>query len=161
MRFLLILFFTVFALELSASPPEISKKFIKELEKHYKTDKVETQEINELSSTSDRYFKVFNGDQYLGIVVLTSARGRYDKFDYILIYNLNLEIALIKILVYRSDYGSEITAKRWLNQFYKKGDDSLKYGSDIQAISGATFSAMSLTKNVNRINNIIKKHFAD
>ncbi|MCB2194552.1 MAG: FMN-binding protein [Bacteroidetes bacterium] len=160
MRSVLILFLVFFATNLIASPPEISKKFIKELEKHYKTDKIETQEINELSSSSDRYFKVFNGDQYLGIVVLTSARGRYDKFDYMLIYNLNLEIELIKILVYRSDYGSEITAKRWLSQFYKKGDDSLKYGSDIQAISGATFSAMSLTKNVNRINKNLKEYFA-
>ena len=74
------------------------------------------------------------------------------------VYNLNHKVELIKILIYRSDYGSEITAKRWLSQFYNKTGDSLKYGSDIQAISGATFSAISLTKNINRINKILKEY---
>jgi hypothetical protein len=159
MKSVLILFFVVFSSKLLASPPEISKKFTKELSKHYTIEKVETQEIKELSNSSDRFFNVFNGDQHLGIVVLTAAKGRYDTFEYMIIYDLKLDIELIKILVYRSDYGSEITAKRWLSQFYNKGNDNLKYGSDIQAISGATFSALSLTKNINRINKILEEYF--
>jgi K+-transporting ATPase c subunit len=74
---------------------------------------------------------------------------------------MKYEIELIKILVYRSAYGSEITAKRWLSQFYFKQRDSLKYGSDIQAISGATVSASSLTENVNRINKLIREKLKD
>lgn len=161
MKSVLILFFVVFTSKLLASPPEISKKFMKELSKHYAIERVETQEIKELSNSNDLFFKAFNGDEYLGVVVLTAAKGRYDKFDYMIIYNHSLEIEFMKILVYRSDYGSEITAKRWLSQFYNKGNDSLKYGSDIQAISGATFSAMALTKNINRINKILEEYFKD
>ena len=59
-------------------------------------------------------------------------------------------IAKTKILVYREDYGGEIGSKRWLKQFIgKKSSDKLKYEKDIIAISGATISALSMTKAVN------------
>jgi len=161
MKDLLILFLTVVSLNLMADPPKISKKFNKELSKHFETENLEIIEIKDLLNSSDRYYKVYSENQQLGTVVLTVAKGRYDKFDYMIVYNLDQEIDLIKVLVYRSDYGSEITAKRWLRQFYNKSDDYLKYGSDIQAISGATFSAMSLTKNVNRVNKILRDYFRE
>ncbi|NOQ28100.1 MAG: hypothetical protein GQ564_22280 [Bacteroidales bacterium] len=154
----LIIFFLIASITLMAKPPEVSKKFEKELAKHFESDVVKTIEIKELSKFSDLFFKVFDGDKELGLVVLTSAKGRYDMFDYMIVYNQKLEVELIKILVYRSDYGSEITAKRWLKQFYSKQTENLKYGSDIQAISGATFSATSLTKNVNRINKFLREN---
>ncbi len=156
---LLILIFSFFIV--SANPPELSKKVRKELEKHYRYAEIEWFEIKEISDEKDSFFKVKNQHKELGIVVLSSAKGRYDSFDYLIIYNKSLQIELIKILVYRSEYGSEITGKRWLSQFYNKQHTSLKYGSDVQAISGATFSAMSLTKNINRINEILKEYFAD
>jgi hypothetical protein len=146
------------SISLMADPPVISKKFEKELSKYFESESVKIIEIKELSIVDDIFFKVFNGEKESGIVVLTSAKGRYDKFDYMIIYNLGFEIQLIKILVYRSEYGSEITAKRWLSQFYNAQLDNLRYGSDIQAISGATFSASSLTKNINRINKILKNY---
>ena len=157
-RFSILLLLFVFSINLMAERPEVSKKFEKELSRHFDSESIEITEIKEISKNDDLFFKVFNGEKELGLVVLTSAKGRYDMFDYMIVYNQNLEIELIKILVYRSDYGSEITAKRWLSQFYIKKADSLKYGSDIQAISGATFSAISLTKNVNRIDKMIKEH---
>lgn len=144
------------SITLMAKPPDVSKKFKKELAKHFESDLVKVVEIKELTRFSDLFFKVFEGEKELGLVVLTSAKGRYDAFDYMVVYNPKLEVELIKILVYRSDYGSEITAKRWLRQFYGRQTDNLKYGSDIQAISGATFSAESITRNVNRINSIIR-----
>ena len=159
MRLLLILFLSIVSLNISANPPEVSKKFDKELAKYFELEIVKKTDIKELSNNNDLFFIIFDGDKELGfLAVLTTAIGRYDKFDYMIIYNSNLEIQLIKVLIYRSDYGSEITAKRWLSQFYSRKEDSLKYGSDIQAISGATFSAISLTKNVNRINKLIKEH---
>ena len=159
MRLILIsLLFLVTSISLNAKAPEVTRKFEKELSKHFESESIKTVKIKELSKNYDLFFNVFDGNNNLGIVVLTSAPGRFDRFDYMIIYNQNLEIELIKILVYRSDYGSEITAKRWLSQFYSKQIDSLKYGSDIQAISGATFSVSSLTKNVNRINKMIKEH---
>jgi hypothetical protein len=159
MRVLIIfslLFFS--SLFVQANQPKVTKKFNKELVKYFNSENIKINEIIELSNNKDIFFKIFDDDKELGLVVLTSAIGRHDKFDYMIIYNQNKEIKLIKILVYRSDYGSEITGKRWLSQFYSKQKDSIKYGSDIQAISGATFSAISLTKNINRINRIVRNY---
>jgi Na+-translocating ferredoxin:NAD+ oxidoreductase RnfG subunit len=159
MRYLSVMLLVLISVILKAEQPVETKKFHKELSKYYGIESIKTTKIEYISDKNDLFFNVFNADADMGLVVLTTAKGRYDNFDFMIIYNTNYEIELIKILVYRSDYGAEITAKRWLSQFYSKQKDSLKYGSDIQAISGATFSASSLTKNVNRINKIIKEHF--
>ncbi|MFC2104134.1 hypothetical protein ACFLS4_02125 [Bacteroidota bacterium] len=156
--FLVVLFIITSSIRLIAESPEVSKKFEKEISKHFESEIIRKVKINELSNNNELFFSVYNGEKKIGLVVLTSTKGRFDKFDYMIIYNTEFEIELIRILVYRSEYGSEITAKRWLSQFYTKKEDSLKYGSDIQAISGATFSASSLTKSINRINNIIKEY---
>lgn len=159
MRTFILALFILGSFSLNAKQPEESKKFYKELNKFYDAENINLSKIESLSCDNDIIYKVPISENEYDIVVLTTARGRHDFFDYLIIYGSNLEIKLIKVLVYRSDYGSEITAKRWLKQFYTKKEDSLKYGSDIQAISGATFSAMSLTKNVNRINKKLKKYF--
>ncbi|PLX18704.1 MAG: hypothetical protein C0597_05940 [Marinilabiliales bacterium] len=158
MKISLILLFNILFMAVHASPPEMNKKFEKELEKHFSSDKIVLSKIEEISDEQDIFFKLLNQGAEVGIAVLTEAEGRFDKFDYMIIYDTNLQIELIKILVYRSQYGSEITAKRWLSQFYDKQNDSLKYGSDIQAISGATFSASALTKNINRINKKLREY---
>lgn len=160
-RIFAIFFLLIFSLNLLAEMPKFNAKAEKEILKHFNLNSINTQEIIELSGGNDLFLKTSNGEKELGIVVLTSAKGRYDMFDYMIIYNQNMEIEFIKILVYRSEYGSEITAKRWLSQFYSRQEDNLKYGSDIQAISGATFSAGSLTNNINRINKILNEYKSD
>jgi hypothetical protein len=159
MKFILVILTSfLFTFNVKAVQPTVTKKFQKELAKHFDGESIFTQENKSLSNDNDLFMDIYKGNEKLGLVVLTSAKGRYDKFDYMIVYDLNCKVELIKILVYRSDYGSEITARHWLKQFYTKKEDSLKYGSDIQAISGATFSAISLTKNINRINKVLKEY---
>ena len=71
-----------------------------------------------------------------------------------IIYNDQKKIEYINILIYRSQYGQEITNKNWLKQFYKKVK-LFVYGRDIQALSGATFSAESITNKINKLNEIL------
>ena len=59
-------------------------------------------------------------------------------------------IKLVKVLVYRENYGGEIGSKRWLRQFI--GLNKPKYMVD--AISGATISVHSMKMS---INNLIKE----
>lgn len=161
MKYLLIILAVISSLMVRAESPEISRKVEKEISKHFDHETLKTIKNTKLSKDEAQFFNVYNGDSKVGIVVVSSAKGRYDKFDYMIVYNNDIQIEWIKILVYRSQYGSEIMSRRWLSQFYNKQDDSLKYGSDIQAISGATFSASALTNEVNRINKILKEHFDD
>ncbi|MBK7134376.1 MAG: FMN-binding protein [Bacteroidales bacterium] len=90
-------------------------------------------------------------------MVLSSAKGRFESFDYMIIINPDYEIIDIKILKYRSEYGYEISNKGWLKQFYSKPDTRFEYRKNIDALSGATFSAQSLVNDVNLIIDYLKK----
>jgi len=153
----IIIFIIIFSsVWVKAEQPILDKKVEKEVFKCFNKENLLFLEINELSNKSELFFNIIDNKKEIGVLVLTSAMGRFDKFDYMVIYNKDLEIEFIKILVYRSDYGSEITAKKWLSQFYKKKNANFRYGDDIQAISGATLSANSLTENIHRITILIR-----
>jgi Na+-translocating ferredoxin:NAD+ oxidoreductase RnfG subunit len=98
------------------------------------------------------YFRYQSDDANTGaIVVFSTASGRFEDFDYMVIINPGKELMNIKILKYRSEYGYEISNKGWLRQFYGKNTGSFRYMADIDALSGATFSARSLTEDINLI----------
>lgn len=161
MKIFFVLVLLAISIIANARQPEESKKFDKELSKFYGVENISKTKIEELSTKDDIVYIIDDNNKELNIVVLTSAMGRHDWFDFFIIYNSKLEIQYMQVLVYRSDYGAEITAKRWLSQFYNKHNDSLKYGTDIQAVSGATFSAVALVKNVNRINKKLNEYYSD
>ena len=57
------------------------------------------------------------------------------------LFNKDLTIKKVNILVYREDYGGEICSPTFLKQFTGKSHQSkLKLGDDVQGISGATIS---------------------
>jgi hypothetical protein len=56
-------------------------------------------------------------------------------------------IKLVKVLVYRENYGGEIGSKRWLRQFI--GLDKPK--PFVSAISGATISVHSIKNSINTL----------
>lgn len=76
---------------------------------------------------------------------------RYEHFDYMAILNTDLSVKKVKILVYEGEYGYEVTSKLWLKQFIGYKGTELKYGSDIQALSGATVSAQSITNDIQEL----------
>jgi hypothetical protein len=82
--------------------------------------------------------------------------GRFEKFDFMIVYNSDLVLTDLKILVYRSEYGYQVSTRGWLKQFLDHPVGTIHtYGQDIDAISGATFSGKSLTDNINRLNILI------
>ena len=110
-------------------------------------------ELNHLLSDSGKeyyYFKSSEG-RNTASVVLSSAKGRFENFDYMIIINPEFQIIDIKILKYRSEYGYEISNKGWLKQFYNKQGTRFEYRKNIDTLSGATFSAQSLVNDINLI----------
>ncbi len=82
----------------------------------------------------------------VGFMVVGQAPSKFMQFDYMIIYNENMEIMESQILVYREEYGGEISSKRWLRQFVGLNNQSeMKLSSDIVGISGATISCNSAT----------------
>lgn len=102
------------------------------------------------NSQDERTFYRVNdpGDQLAGYLILASSKGRYDYFDYMILASRAGMVEKVEILVYRSDHGSEICSKSWLKQFTGNSGEPLEYGKDIDALSGATFSASSLTGDI-------------
>lgn len=133
----------------------------KEVKSVFKIEAFTTQtvvistEINEtlpVKITETNFFKINNEDTFLGYYYLGHAYGKADYFDFIVIFDKDLIVSKVKILIYREDHGSEVGSKRWLKQFIGKSTTmDLKYQKDIAGISGATISARSMTNEVNKL----------
>jgi len=112
-------------------------------------------EINETLSvkiTETNFFKIINESEVIGYYYLGQAYGKADYFDFIVIFDKNLIVSKVKVLVYREDHGGEVGSKRWLKQFIGvTAEKQLKYQDDIVGISGATISVKSMTNEINKL----------
>lgn len=73
----------------------------------------------------------------------------FEYFDYLIIYNEQNAIELVNIFNYQASHGVEVTNKNWLKQFNGyAGKSELLYNKDIDAISGATVSVISLITDI-------------
>lgn len=105
-----------------------------------------------LKITDTNFYKIYNNQKLLGYYYFGQAFGKADYFDFIVVFDKNLIVSKVKVLVYREDHGGEVGSKRWLNQFSGKSKaDNLIYQKDIAAISGATISAKSMTNEINKL----------
>lgn len=84
--------------------------------------------------------------------------GEY--FDFVVVFDGYGVVENIKVYSYMATHGHEVTARGWLKQFYGyNGSQQLRIGKEIDAISGATISANSLTACVEYITNQIQSQF--
>ena len=97
-------------------------------------------------------YRIYHGQKLIGFLVIEQAKGRYDFFDFILIYDEGLKLIDAKVITYRSQHGGQITSEKWLKAFEgKKAGHRYKMNADIDAISGATLSTRSMLRAVNLI----------
>ena len=74
----------------------------------------------------------------------------YETFDYIVIYDMDMNIKKVDIADYGGQYGYEICRPKWLTQFVGK-NSGFKLNDNIDGISGATVSANFLIDDLNDI----------
>lgn len=101
----------------------------------------------------DHLFEIHSAEgSALGYAYLGQAPSMKNVFDYLVIMQTDLQIKKAKVLIYREDYGRQIGSQRWLKQFIgARYGDVINYGEEIDAISGATISAKSMTQAVKRV----------
>lgn len=100
----------------------------------------------------EQLFRVAQEGTLVGYAYLGQAPSMKDIFDYVVLFDPDLSIKKSKVLIYRENYGRQIGSQRWLKQFIgKKSGDPLTYGDNIDAISGATISAKSMTRAVTEV----------
>ncbi|HSQ47302.1 MAG TPA: FMN-binding protein [Lutibacter sp.] len=130
-------------------------KTVFNLVKYSKQPIAVSSEINKtlpIKIDETNFFKIKNEEKITGYYYLGQAFGKADYFDFIVIFDNDLIVSKVKVLVYREDHGSEVGSKRWLNQFTgKKTTENLIYQKDIAGISGATISVKSMTNEVNKL----------
>ena len=105
-------------------------------------------------------YQLYHENELLGYLVLTASMGRYESFDYMVVYDPELSVKEIDVLNYTSSHGGEVASRNWLKQFAGYNGKHLTYGKDIEAITGATYSAGSLTKDVETITVLLKNNQA-
>ena len=95
---------------------------------------------------NNQFFQIIASEQSLGYAYVGSAASMKKKFEYILMFKPDLSIKKSKVLIYRENYGRQIGSQRWLIKFVGfTPSDELTYGENIDAISGTTISASSMT----------------
>ena len=98
----------------------------------------------------DLLFQITGENENRGYVLSTEAKGRYDYFDYTVFYSEELFVKGLIVTVYRSTHGAAICQKKWLSQFNGYEGEELTLGKEIDAISGATYSAQSIVQDIQR-----------
>jgi Na+-translocating ferredoxin:NAD+ oxidoreductase RnfG subunit len=139
-------------------PPEPEKRVVKEVTKLFSEESIlqeipipsEVQAVNDLMREGDQPYAIKSSEGILGYVFSTSAKGRYDYFDYSIIYSKDLSVMVVLVTTYRSSHGAGICSKGWLKQFKGYQGEEISLGKDIDSISGATLSATSMVEDMKR-----------
>ena len=105
---------------------------------------------NELLKEKDRVYSILGDGGQLGYLISTRAKGRYEEFDYSVIFAEDLSVIGVLVTTYRSTHGVGICSKGWLKQFHGYRGEELMLGKDIDSISGATISATSIVADIRR-----------
>lgn len=88
----------------------------------------------------------------------TSLIETSEYFDYFILFDTNLTIQQVKVYNYQASHGQEITNKSWLKQFQGyNGSRSLLVGKSVDAISGATISAVGITNDIQEKTKLLKQ----
>lgn len=140
------------------------KPILKEIEKNFGTDPLinAIQIIDgDLSAIpdwkdDDRVYTIHGKGERSGFLLSTSAKGRYDLFDYSIIYSDTLSVLGVRVTAYRSSHGGAICSKGWLKQFQGYDGEEIKLGKDIDSVSGATVSATSMVADMQRCHHLMK-----
>ena len=118
------------------------KRAYKALNKHYGEEVILLKTKTEIPNGSLYEVTGKTDKVYIGY-----SPSKFDNFDYMVLLDCDNEVKLVKVLVYRENYGGEIGSKRWLKQFIGMN----KPKPYVDAISGATISVNSLKFSLNNL----------
>lgn len=143
-------------------PHHVSKKMDKQVRKAFGKEVV----YNAIAPpdslrVNHEIYQVQDQDSVAGYVMVTRALGcriggcnkpktdsfAFEQFFFMTAFDASKQIKQVRILEYTSNHGYEIANKSWLKQFIKS--DQFEVGVNIDGISGATISVVSLTNNIN------------
>lgn len=140
-------------------PEKLQKKVDAAISFAYGTESFSLNGItSDVIPPKDYVFKINTDAELLGYAYVGQANSMKNVFDYVVFVNKDLSIKKTKVLIYREDHGRQIGAQRWLKQFIGLSVNKKPvYGENVDAISGATISAKSMTIAVKDVLETIQK----
>lgn len=147
------------------------RKISKSIEKVWKTAEYQLQEMHKQNDhpcmNNGVFFEVVTKNELLGYVYsgrvnscksggcsaeTDAAELAFEYFDYYVLLNDNKQVVWVKIYNYQATQGHEVMSRGWLNQFkVMEPGESVIFGKDIEAISGATVSVSAITEDIQQV----------
>jgi hypothetical protein len=176
--FLFLFFVPLWVLQTAFVSNNISfpaKKIHRSINKIWKIQNVDIELLSDIKHIEmGNFYRLKNNEKlqgYLYVGRVNSCRSggceidretrepSFEFFDYFVILDTSIVVKKVKIFNYQATHGHEVMSSGWLRQFIGyNGDEDLKYGRDIEAISGATISAKSLNADVQFFTKVLKKN---
>ena len=98
------------------------------------------------------YWTISNDDAKIAYALMDNVIGKSMPITFLVILNSKGAILASKVIKYREAYGGEVGNKNWLAQFANLTNTTqFMIGKNIDGISGATISANSLSKGIQKI----------
>jgi thiamine biosynthesis lipoprotein len=96
-----------------------------------------------------RYFVGRKGVDVVGYAVIEDCLGKSEPITYMVATDASLTVRAVEILAYRESRGGEVRQEGWRAQFAGKTPAStVRVGTDIRNVAGATISCRSVTDGV-------------
>lgn len=136
------------------------KKIIKIAHKVWEERPLQIEELNLTDEKGQRingyYFKVSSHGQLIGFMAGERILDNYLNYFPVLLMDSSYTIIRATILEMNTIRGAEITSRAWLKQFSGYTGEPIRYGKEINAITGATLSGLSMVKEVQQMRLNIK-----
>ncbi len=147
------------------SPVDVDKSVRKEVAKLFEGEAQFSQiplardgeALPDLAREGDQVQSIEVDGERSGYIFSTSAKGRYDYFDYTVIFAKDLSVLCVRVTTYRSSHGAEICSKGWLKQFKGYQGEHIEIGKDVDSISGATLSSTSMVEDMQRVYQLMEE----
>ncbi|MBT5425043.1 MAG: hypothetical protein HN936_13335 [Bacteroidetes bacterium] len=98
----------------------------------------------------DLYYSISNDEGIIGYAAGRKITDQYLNYFPLFAFDSDLKVKEVFIIEMNTIKGAEITAKSWLKQFKSYSGGQLKLGKDIDGITGATLSGLSMVREVQR-----------
>lgn len=99
-----------------------------------------------------RVWDVRSAGGRVGWFIVDRVLGKHEMITYAVALTPDGAVKRVEILEYRESYGDEVRLPTWRQQFVgKRFGSTLRLGSDIRNISGATLSSRHVTDGIRRL----------
>lgn len=102
-------------------------------------------------------WEIYYLDEMVSYLLKINTKGRMHSFTSLVLLNSDGALLQVRIIEYPSTHGIQVTNKRWLGKLRIGADSPLKYGKNVDALSGATISANGLIDGIELVREGVKR----